>query len=56
MYFGVAGLFGLRNAFEHENKRATNGGDVYSSRDSGESWSAHKSPPGGTQIYALARG
>ena len=35
---------------------ATNGGEVYSSRDSGESWTAHPTPPGGTQIYALARG
>jgi photosystem II stability/assembly factor-like uncharacterized protein len=35
---------------------ATNGGEVYSSRDGGESWTAHKPPPGGTQIYALARG
>jgi hypothetical protein len=29
---------------------------VFSSRDGGESWSAHPPPPGGTQIYALARG
>jgi photosystem II stability/assembly factor-like uncharacterized protein len=35
---------------------ATNGGEVYSSHDGGESWVAHKPPPGGTQIYALARG
>jgi photosystem II stability/assembly factor-like uncharacterized protein len=35
---------------------ATNGGDVYSSQDGGETWSALPSPPGGTQIYALARG
>lgn len=35
---------------------ATNGGEVYSSRDGGESWTAHPTPPGGTQIYALARG
>jgi photosystem II stability/assembly factor-like uncharacterized protein len=35
---------------------ATNGGEVYSSRDGGESWTAHPAPPGGTQIYALARG
>jgi photosystem II stability/assembly factor-like uncharacterized protein len=35
---------------------ATNGGEVYSSRDGGESWTSHKPPPGGTQIYALARG
>lgn len=35
---------------------ATNGGDVYSSRDGGDSWTPHKPPPGGTQIYALARG
>lgn len=35
---------------------ATNGGEVYSSRDGGESWVALPSPPGGTQIYSLARG
>jgi len=35
---------------------ATNGGEVYSSRDGGESWTPHQPPPGGTQIYALARG
>jgi photosystem II stability/assembly factor-like uncharacterized protein len=35
---------------------ATNGGEVYSSSDGGESWSTLPSPPGGTQIYALARG
>jgi photosystem II stability/assembly factor-like uncharacterized protein len=35
---------------------ATNGGEVYSSHDGGESWVTHKPPPGGTQIYALARG
>ena len=35
---------------------ATNGGEVYSSRDGGESWTALPPPPGGTQIYALARG
>ena len=35
---------------------ATNGGEVYSSLDAGESWIAHPPPPGGTQIYALARG
>jgi len=35
---------------------ATNGGEVYSSRDGGESWVALPSPPGGTQVYALARG
>ena len=35
---------------------ATNGGEVYSSHDGGESWTTHKPPPGGTQIYALARG
>jgi len=29
---------------------------VFRSRDGGESWSALPSPPGGTQIYALARG
>ena len=35
---------------------ATNGGEVYSSRDGGESWAALRPPPAGTQIYALARG
>ena len=35
---------------------ATNGGEVYSSFDGGESWTTHPPPPGGTQIYALARG
>lgn len=35
---------------------ATNGGEVYSSSDGGDSWIAHPPPPGGTQIYALARG
>ena len=35
---------------------ATNGGEVYSSRDGGESWSAHPPPPGGTQIYARRGG
>jgi hypothetical protein len=35
---------------------ATNGGEVYSSRDGGDSWTSHKPPPGGTQIYSLARG
>ena len=35
---------------------ATNGGDVYTSLDGGESWTTLKPPPGGTQIYALARG
>ena len=35
---------------------ATNGGDVYSSLNGGESWTTLKPPPGGTQIYDLARG
>ena len=35
---------------------ATNGGEVYSSLDGGESWITHAPPPGGTQVYALARG
>ena len=35
---------------------ATNGGEVYTSLDGGESWMTHKPPPGGTQVYALARG
>jgi photosystem II stability/assembly factor-like uncharacterized protein len=44
---------------EHRPERiscATNGGEVYSSLDGGETWIMHPSPPGGTQIYALARG
>jgi hypothetical protein len=43
---------------EHQPERmscATNGGEVFSSMNGGESWIAHP-PPGGTQIYALARG
>ena len=35
---------------------ATNGGEVWTSHDAGESWTAHPPPPGGTQVYALARG
>jgi len=35
---------------------ATNGGEVYSSSDAGETWSALPSPSGGSQIYALPRG
>jgi hypothetical protein len=35
---------------------ATNGGEVYSSLDAGETWTAQPPPPGGTQVYALARG
>jgi len=35
---------------------ASNGGEVFSSLDGGESWTPHPAPPGGTQIYALARG
>jgi photosystem II stability/assembly factor-like uncharacterized protein len=35
---------------------ATNGGEVWTSSDAGESWTALPSPPGGTQVYALARG
>jgi photosystem II stability/assembly factor-like uncharacterized protein len=35
---------------------ATNGGEVWTSRDAGESWAAEPAPPGGTQVYALARG
>ena len=35
---------------------ATNSGEVYSSMDGGESWTADPPPPGGTQVYALARG
>ena len=35
---------------------ATNGGEVWTSTDSGETWAALPPPPGGTQVYALARG
>src|SRR3984893_454396 len=35
---------------------ATNGGEVWTSHDSGESWTQQPPPPGGTQVYALARG
>jgi photosystem II stability/assembly factor-like uncharacterized protein len=35
---------------------ATNGGEVYSSSNGGESWVSHPAPPAGTQVYALARG
>jgi photosystem II stability/assembly factor-like uncharacterized protein len=35
---------------------ATNGGEVYTSLDGGDSWTANPPPPGGTQVYALARG
>jgi photosystem II stability/assembly factor-like uncharacterized protein len=35
---------------------ATNGGEVYNSLDGGESWTSLPPPPGGTQVYALARG
>ena len=35
---------------------ATNGGEVYTSLDAGESWTVQPPPPGGTQVYALARG
>ena len=35
---------------------ATNGGEVFSSADAGETWSAHPLPQGCKQIYALARG
>ena len=44
---------------EHQPDRmscATNGGEVWSSHDGGESWAPQPPPPGGTQIYALARG
>jgi hypothetical protein len=34
---------------------ATNGGEVWTSRDAGESWRPLPPPPGGTQIYSLAR-
>jgi len=35
---------------------ATNGGEVWTSHDSGESWTPQPPPPDGTQVYALARG
>jgi photosystem II stability/assembly factor-like uncharacterized protein len=35
---------------------ATNGGKVYSSLDGGETWTTLVPPPGGKQVYALARG
>jgi photosystem II stability/assembly factor-like uncharacterized protein len=35
---------------------ATNGGEVFSSHDGGETWTTHEPPPSGRQIYALARG
>jgi photosystem II stability/assembly factor-like uncharacterized protein len=35
---------------------ATNGGEVWTSTDAGESWTPLPPPPAGTQIYALARG
>ena len=35
---------------------ATNGGEVYTSANGGESWTTQPPPPGGSQIYALARG
>ena len=31
-------------------------GEIYTSLDGGDSWITHKPPPGGTQVYALARG
>jgi hypothetical protein len=34
----------------------TNGGEVYSSSDAGETWIVRPPPPGGTQVYSLARG
>jgi photosystem II stability/assembly factor-like uncharacterized protein len=35
---------------------ATNGGEVFSSRDGGETWNMHPPPPAGFQVYSLARG
>jgi len=32
---------------------ATNGGEVYTSLDAGETWTPQPPPPGGTQVYAL---
>ena len=50
-------LHGLNMKRTYERVAATtNGGEVYSSHDGGVSWTPHGPPPGGTQIYALARG
>ena len=51
-------MFKLAFDERHPNRMtcATNGGEVYSSQDGGETWTAHAPPPGGSQIYALARG
>jgi photosystem II stability/assembly factor-like uncharacterized protein len=51
-------MFTLTFNERHPNQMssATNGGEVYSSTDGGENWTTHKPPPGGAQIYALARG
>ena len=35
---------------------ATTGGEVFASRDGGETWSAHPLPEDATQVYALACG
>jgi hypothetical protein len=35
---------------------ATNGGEVWTSLDAGETWTPQPPPPGGTQVYSLARG
>jgi photosystem II stability/assembly factor-like uncharacterized protein len=35
---------------------ATNGGEIWTSQDAGETWSQQPPPPEGTQVYALARG
>ena len=55
---GIATLFAL--AFDERQPTlmscATNGGEVYNSQDGGETWTTLPTPPGGTQIYALARG
>ena len=35
---------------------ATNDGEVWTSHDAGETWTAQPPPLSGTQVYALARG
>ena len=51
-------IFGL--AFDRREPShmfcATNGGDVYASKDSGDTWSIHPLPDGASQVYSLACG